>query len=576
MKYLKLHIVFLTLLVLFIGCDNFLSTKPSGTLSEDDITDADNVDGLVTAAYAAVGNDDMIGPKTSMWGHGSVRSDNAYKGGGGVSDVIELNWFEQYNLTRPDMSAFIGRTWENGFNAISRANVALRALKQVDEGEFPLKNTRIAEMRFLRGHMYFVLKRIFKFIPYIDETRTNEEIENEISNVEFTNDELWDKIGEDFDFAYNNLPESQQQVGRPNRYAAAAYLAKVRLYQAYEQDENHQVVNINQDKLQEVLTLTEEVMNSMQYDLHPDFALNFLPEGENGVESIWAVQYSINDGTSIGRINMETGLNYPLAPQYGCCGFHVPSDNMVNAFKTSNEGLPLFDTYNNEDPSEINLDTVPIDPRVDHTVGIDGHPYKYANEPDRLYSNNWARVPGVYGVFSTMKEIQLSECECFKKEGPFIGTSVNVDIIRYADVLLWRAEALIETGQHAAARPLINQIRARAANSTDRTQLADGSDPSNYNISQYDGSNMNWTQANAREALRWERRLEFAMEGKRFFDLVRWGIAEETLNQYLQVEKDRRSYLQNADFTEGRDEYYPIPQREIDFTEGLYEQNPGY
>ena len=576
MKYLKEQIAFLSILVLFIGCDNFLSTKPSGTLSEDDITDADNIDGLVTAAYAAVGNDDMVGLKTSMWGHGSVRSDNAYKGGGGVSDVIELNWFEQYNLTRPEMSAFIGKTWENGFNAISRANVALRALNKVSEEDFPLKNTRIAEMRFLRGHMYFVLKRIFKFIPYIDETRTNEEIENEISNVEFTNDELWDKIGGDFDFAYNNLPENQDQVGRPNRYAAAAYLAKLRLYQAYEQNEDHQVVNINQDKLQEVLTLTQEVISSGQFDLHPDFALNFLPEGENGIESVWAVQYSINDGTSIGRINMETGLNYPLAPQYGCCGFHVPSENMVNAFKTSNEGLPLFDTYNNEDPNNINLDSVPIDPRVDHTVGIDGHPYKYANESDRLYSNSWARNPGVYGVFASMKEIQLAECECLKKEGPFIGTSVNVDIIRYADVLLWRAEALIETGQHNAARPLINQIRARAANSTGRTQLSDGSDPSNYNISQYDGSNISWTQENAREALRWERRLEFAMEGKRFFDLVRWGIAEETLNNYLSVEKNRRSYLQNANFTDGRDEYYPIPQREIDFTEGLYEQNPGY
>lgn len=574
MRYLYMPITILSLLFVMIGCNDFLNTTPSGTLPEEEITVADNVDGLVIAAYAAVGNDQMNGTKTSMWGHGSVRSDDAYKGGGGVDDVIELNWFEQYNLTRPDMTGFIGNTWRNGFTVISRANVALRALNEVSEGAFPQKNVRIAEMRFLRGHMYFVLKRIFKFIPYVDETLTNDQIESEVSNRELTNDELWNTIATEFEFARNNLPDVQEQPGRPNRFAATAYQAQVRLYQAYEQNENHQVVNINRQRLQEVVDLTQEVIDSGQYDLNPDFALNYLPEGENGPESIWAVQYSIDDGTSIGRLSFETGLNYPLAPQYGCCGFHQPSQNMVNAFRTGSDGLPLFDTFNDEDTDDYDLDTVPVDPRIDHTIGIDGHPFKYGNEPGQLYSNSWARVPGVYGVFSTMKELQLPDCPCFKKEGPFIGSSVNETILSYSDLLLWQAEALIELGQHNQARPIINQIRDRAANSTGRTQLSDGSDPSNYVISEYDGSN--WTQDFARRALRFERRLEFAMEGPRFFDLVRWGIAEETLNAYLEVEKTRRSFLQSAVFTAGRDEYFPIPQQEIDFTKGLYEQNPGY
>ena len=176
-----------------------------------------------------------------------------------------------------------------------------------------------------------------------------------------------------------------------------------------------------------------------------------------------------------------------------------------------------------------------------------------------------------------MKEQQAADCPCFKKQGPFYGSSVNIDIIRYPDVLLWKAEALIELGRHAEALPLINEIRKRAKNSTGRTKHANGTDPSNYRINEYvDGVNITWNQANARKALQWERRLEFAMESPRFFDLVRWGIAEEKLNAYLAVEKNRRAYLSGALFTKGRNEYFPIPQKEIDFTKGAYEQNTGY
>jgi len=572
------HIVILALLltVTVVGCEDFLSVEPRGTLSTEGITTPENVDGLVTAAYAGIGNDEMIGPITSMWVYGSVRSDDAYKGGGGVTDVADINFYEQYNLTQPQQGAgwMHPLTWKNYYKAISRANFAIRSLENLTEDEFPLKTTRIAEMRFLRGHSHFMLKMLFKKIPYIHEDYTNNEI-LEVSNVEYTNDELWDIIAEDFQFALDNLPPTQPEVGRANQYTAAAYLAKVRLYQAYEQNDQHEVVNINQQKLNEVIDLTQMVIGSMEYSLQPDFAENYLYGFDNGVESIFAIQFSIDDGTSLGRISTVTGLNYPHgAPQYGCCGFHQPSENMVNAFRTDTDGLPLFNTFNDQSVEDYDIDSVPVDPRLDHTVGIDGHPYKYQN--DILYSNSWARDPGVYGFFSSMKEQQAADSPGFKKEGPFIGTSVNIDIIRYADVLLMQAEAYIETGQHQLAQPLINEVRNRAAASTGRTQLADGSDPSNYVISEYNSSNSVWTEEFARQALRWERRLEFAMEGPRFFDLVRWGIAEETLNAYLADESLRRSFLNNAEFTAGRDEYYPIPQQEIDFTKGLYQQNPNY
>jgi len=571
MKNKFIHSALVAGLLTLGSCKDYLEYQPQGTLSTANVMTAENADALVTAAYAGVGNDDMVGPMTSMWVYGSVRSDDAYKGGGGVADVQDINFYEQYNLTQAQqgdgwMHPF---TWDNFYRAISRANFALKSLNALSETDFPLKVTRQAELRFLRGHSHFMLKMLFKYIPYVDETLTNDEI-LQTSNREYTNDALWNKIAEDFQFAMDHLPETQTQVGRANKLAAAAYLAKLRLYQAYEQDENHRVTAINQSRLQEVVALTQLVINSGKYHLQPDFGENFLDGYDNGPESIFAIQYSINDGTSLGRISTVTGLNYPHgAPQYGCCGFHQPSQNLANAFGTDANGLPKFDDFNN---GEIDFKTATVDPRVDHTIGIDGHPYKY--QPNILFSNSWVRDAGVYGFFQSMKEQQAADCSCYKKEGPFIGTSKNIDIIRYADVLLWQAEAYIELGQQASALPLINQVRERAAASTTRTRKADGTAPSKYLIKPYDAGN--WSQDFARKALQWERRLEFAMESPRFFDLVRWGIAEPTLNAYLAKEKTRRSFLNGARFTAGRDEYLPIPQREINFTKGLYQQNPGY
>ncbi|MCF0064671.1 RagB/SusD family nutrient uptake outer membrane protein [Dyadobacter chenwenxiniae] len=551
------------------SCKDYLDYEPKGLLSSENTKSASSAEALATAAYAGIGNDEMIGPMTSMWVYGSVRSDDAYKGGGGVSDVAEIDFYEHYNLTRPDLGSMHPFTWENFYKAISRANAALVSLNALTEAEFPLKQTRIAEMRFLRGHSHFMLKMLFKNIPYITENLTSEDV-LKTSNVEFTNDQLWNKIGEDFQFAIDNLPAKQTQVGRANKLSAAAYLAKLRLYQAYEQDETHKVTGINKTRLQEVVTLTQQVIASGQYSLQPDFAENFIAETENGPESIFAIQYSINDGTAVGRLSYVTGLNYPHgAPQYGCCGFHQPSQSLANAYKTGADGLPLFDTYNDKN---VDFATETVDTRVDHTIGIDGHVYKY--DATKPFSNSWIRDPGVYGSFHTMKEQQLATSASYHKEGPFIGSSKNIDVLRYDDVLLMQAEAYIELGQQAMALPLINQIRKRAANSTGRLKKKDGTFASKYNVKEYAATG--WTQDYARKALQWERRLEFATESPRFFDLVRWGIAEKTLNAYLEKEKVRRPFLATAKFTAGRDEYLPIPQREISFTKGLYKQNPGF
>jgi starch-binding outer membrane protein, SusD/RagB family len=568
MKKLIIASFITSVLMLCNSCKKELDYKPTGALSSADLTSPTAIDGLVTAAYAAIGNGDMIGPIYSNWAYGSVRSDDAYKGGGGTGDVGEIDAMEHYNLVTPTMDAFVFRTWKNLFKSIGRANVALRAVSSLSDAAFPQKKSRLAELRFLRGHSYFTMKRLYKNIPIFDENASDADILK--TGNDLSNDASWDKIAADFQYAVDNLPATQTEIGRANKTAAQAYLAKVKLYQAYTQGATHGVTGINQAKLTEVINLTQAVISSGKYALSADIATNFLAETENGPESVFAIQFTINDGTTAGRLSFEDGLNYPHgAPQYGCCGFHAPSQNLVNANTTDANGLPNFTTFNN---SIANLATATVDVRLDHTVGIDGHPYKYDNT--KPFSNSWVRDPGVYGNFHSMRYQQLATSPSYFKLGPFMGTAHNYDIIRYDDVLLMQAEAYIETNQPLLALPLINLIRNRAAASTSRLKKIDGSFASNYNVKPYPV--VGWTQAYARIALQWERRLEFATEGERFFDLVRWGIAAPTLNGYIAVEKTRRSFLSTAVFTAGRDEYLPIPQSEITFTNGLYKQNPGY
>lgn len=566
---MKRHIfkvsVILTLLLLMSCEETFLDVNPLGTVSNESLLTPTNAEGLVIAAYALLAE----GGNFSDFVLGGIRADDAYKGGAGPADNANWHPLELYNIITPDSGLL--SAWAQLYARISRCNKALVVLNQLTDEQMPLRQVRIGEMRFLRGHYYFILKRMFKYPVHFDETATLEDLKV-LSNRAYTNDELWDKIAEDFQFAYDNLPETQTQIGRANKYAAATYIAKTRLYQAYEQDEDHNVVNINQAKLQEVVDMCNYVINSNKYRLFDYFAKNFTYGYDNGVESIFAIQFSINDGVALGKLNMIHALTYNMAPGYGCCWFNVPSQNLVNSFRTVN-GLPT-DSYDNVtliNPSDFQTNT--IDPRLDNTVGIPEHPFK--NALNFVYQTGWARTPQIYGPFSTMKENQLPTSPSFKAAGPFFGSSKNLDILRYDEVILMKAEALIELGQHGAALPLINEIRTRAAN-TSGLRYADNTTFSNYDIQTYeDGVNCTWDQAFARNALRWERRLEFAMESPRFFDLVRWGIAAETLNAYLDSEKARRSYLAAGHFRENQDEYLPIPNNEITLSEGLYVQNTG-
>lgn len=554
---------FLTLLI-SSSCTDFLDNNPRGVLSEDDVVTPQSIEGFMNAAYAQLGNDHYDSPY-SLWPFGNVRSDDAYKGGSGTNDIQNFHFFEVSNNIRPDFGE-LDSFWYISYVGVSRVNKALKALEIINESEYPLKSRRIAEMRFLRGHFYFMLKIMYRNVPYITEDIPVEDYKL-IANNALSNEALWEKIAEDFEAAAEVLPDTQSQVGRATKKAAYAYLAKTRLYQAYTQDEKYNVTGINTEHLQQVLDATEKVIGKAS--LEGDFANNFLPGTyENGPESLFAIQFSDNDGTLYGRLNFSDVLSTPQG--LGCCDFHKPSQNLVNAFKTDANGLPEFDTFNNDDFDYKNIDEFTVDPRLYHTVAMPGLPYKY--DPEYLYVEAWVRNPGTYGYYASLKENVAPSCSCVVNIDPFYGNSKNRIQIRYADVLLFRAEALIELGQQAEALPLINEVRNRAAQSTGRLTYV-----TNFKINPYvDGVNCTWTQDFARKALRFERRLEFAMEGSRFFDLVRWGVTEEVMNTFYDGEKSKRSYYSDAHFDAEKEEYCPIPLAQINFSQGLYKQNSNY
>jgi len=566
-------IIYIACLLLMVGCRDFLDVDPKGKLGDGQLDSPESAENLAIAAYSALARENFDGRVISPWLYGDLRGGDAYKGGAGTGDRSEWNLYETFVSMRVDVPE-LDQVWRLRYEAISRANNALRVINQLDAAAYPKKNVRAAEMRFLRAHHLFELKILFKHVPFVDENLALEEYAS-VSNRQYSDKDLWEKIIGEFRHAAAELPEDNEgQLGRANKYMAKAYLAKALLYAAYEQNERHEVTNISTQKLEEVVTLVDEI--APRYGLHADFASNFLCESENGVESIFAVQYSLNDGTELGRLDWGAMLNHPMNAEYGCCGFHQPTQNLVNAFKTDADGLPMFGTFNNADMSTAaQVKSQNVDPRLLHTVAMTGMPYKY--KPDFIFQDDWVRQMETYGNYMSLKEVVLYDSPCFKKVPPFMSSSKNRDIIRFGDALLWKAEALIETGRHAEALPVINRVRARAAASTDRLRDVNTNPTGQFKIEPYvDGVNCNWTQDFARNALRWERRLEFAMEGVRFFDLVRWGVADVYVNDYLAVEKTKKNYLAASVFKKNRDEYFPIPLAQINFSKRLYEQNFGW
>jgi starch-binding outer membrane protein, SusD/RagB family len=555
----KIHIILSTALLIGFttACneDDFLDKQPKGSLSGGQLLDPAGAESLVTAAYAGLAqNFGEVGPAftypASNWSFSDMRSDDAYKGGGGTGDISDYHSLEIGNVTADNST--INNKWRGLFYGIARTNSALRALNQISESDFELVKRRIAEVKVLRGHFYFDLVKNYGTFPYIDETVPETEIKN-VKN-DLTREQLWDKIESDFRTAIDDLPEFNEQPGRINKYAAHAYLAKAHIFQ---------------QEWSDALTHAEAVITSGKYSLFSDFAKLWDVDSEHGSEFVFSIEYSTEDGSNFGNINWGNLLNAPRGKAYNGDGFHIPSQNLVNAYKVDADGLPLFDTFNDVDVAETSL----VDPRLDHTVGRPGIPWKsYKAE---VYNTSWVRNISDYGPYGP-KKYHIDPTSPYMLKGwPWGGSPLNWPLIKYSDVLLWKAEALVELNQNLEdAREIVNEIRSRAKNSPYVKKLDGSGNAANYLVGLYTSGV--WTREYARKAVRFERRLELALEGHRFYDLVRWDEAGNVLNKYFDEESIKRSYYSNAAFIDGKHGYLPVPQAEIDRAAGTYVQYTPY
>ena len=577
MKKIFQYILVAVSLFSVTSCDSFIEVEPEGVIDEQ--LAMENPDKMVTAAYSMLGDCWYTYP-FNLWPYGDVASDDCLKGGSGTTDT-GYHPMEIWSTLTSTPGEF-DELWYRLYCAISRCNRALVSVAEYGEGKLGAETAkqRDAEVRFLRAHFYFKLLTMFRQIPWIDEEVYKNNAQEQTRNDEFTYEQLFQKIIDDFKVAYDVLPAEQQDGGRVNKIAAASYLAKCYLTLAWGDgyEATNGVSHINQDYMNKVVEYTD-VVKSSKYGYLEDFGDIFLPEYKNSKESIFAVQCSDykDDNTTFGRANWSNMLN-------GCwgiwsCGwdFHKPSQNLVSAFKTK-DGLPDFDNFDKTIDYPIN--GVPTaqkwDPRLFHTVGMPTFPYKY-EESYTLTKDN-SRTPNTYGYYTSLKEVpQRSKGETYNS--PWQAFDMNDYVFRYSDVMLMRAEALIETGQLAEARTIINDIRQRAKNSVAKhiQYAADQCEIALYPDTYFKD------KETARKCLQWERRLELAMENGRYFDLRRWGIASKTLNAYFETEKNDvydgqtyAQYLKDAHYTPGKNEFYPVPYNQLYYVPGLYSQNKGY
>lgn len=572
MKKILYSVLTVLALVGTTSCSDFLDEqKPQGVLDSETVKEPSNVDNLVISAYAVFTTAEDINSSFSMWNF-DVRSDDAYKGGNGTSDgdVFHQLEIEQGVLTT---NWNINDMWVRLYNCISRVNSAISVLETTSDS-YQLKAQRLGEMKFLRAYAHFLLKRLYKNIPFIMDANLKQDDYYTLSNTEFTNDEGWQQIINDVEYAYSVLPVKQTDKGRPSKAAAAAFLTKAYLYKAYRQDDaaSNKVTSINREDLLKVIEYSNpDIYSAGGFDLEPDFHNNFRPETqyENGVESIWAMQYSINDGTKYGNLNWSYGLIVPNIPGVtdGGCDFYKPSQNLVNAYRTDADGHPFIDTFNNKD-YDLTQDA---DPRLFLTVGLTGLPYEFNSKYMMDASATWSRSNGLYGYYVTLKQNVDPDCGYLVK-GSWWGTPMNRIVFRYADVLLERAEAYAQLNETGEAIKLVNKIRLRAKQSTGMIANYPSDYGVKFNISTYNGS---YSQEDALKIVKMERRLEMGMESERFFDLVRWGEAEKVLNKYFAEETNNCSIYGEAHFTANKNEYLPIPFSQVAASDGHYTQNIG-
>ena len=591
MKKLIILSILATVGLNFSCSDSFFEIAPQGAANLASLSNKNGVNALLVGAYSlldGVGSGNVGRTSTSSnYVFGGITSGDAVKGTD-AGDQPEQTYIEQFNWLS-DNSYFFGKWW-GMYDGVARANEAMLLAQSADVKDMTdaEKAQVVAEAKFLRGHFHFEAKKMWNKVPYISETVYKREDPNS-TKIPNTAD-IWPNIEKDFSDAAAVLPATQSQKGRATKWAAMTYLAKAYMFQK---------------KFAAAKTLLEDVYKNSGKKLVPNFHDNFRTTGNNNAESIFEIQFSVNDGSTGNNGNAGDGLNWPYnasSPGRGCCGFYLPSQNLVNAFKTTADGLPMIgdkkdgtaDTYNTVDlPNDqgltssatFNLDkSIPVDPRLDWTVGRRGVNFlDWGIMPGQI----WIRDQGYSGPYIGKKWMYyLGEEGSTTHSTSRRSVNNNFRMLKFSSVVLWLAECEAELGNLAAAETYVNMIRSRAKTGS----VQDAS--VNYVINPYPaGTFAAKGKDYSLNAIYMENRLEFAMEGHRFFDLVRWGIAAPYLNKYLAEESksgtdmsgrtyNKRLYLVGRSFAAGKNDYFPLPNDEILNSQKdgkpTLTQNPGY
>jgi hypothetical protein len=604
MKNLTIKIYGLLLLTFILACsEKFLEQPPKGSLSNTQVSNQPGVEQALIGAYSALGGSQRVPGSPGAWAqgfsnwvYGSVVGAEAFKGSNS-GDQADINSLASFTAT--PTNSYLNSQWISMYDGVSRANTVLKLLAQVEEGGITEEDrTRItAEARFLRGLYHYEAKIMWNNIPYVDDTVDYTKTNYIISNQE----DAWPKIIADFEYAYANLGATALNIGRANKWAAAAFLAKSHMFR-HDYDTALPILN----------DIIENGTNAggVKYALNPSFRETFDASNDNGSESVFAVQSSVNDGSGAAHANPDLVLNYPYLSSLpvNCCGFDQPSLDLANSFRTDASGLPLLDeSYNNPSnaladeqwltpttPTSITPDQKNLDPRIDWTLGRTGVPFfdwgNYSGPP-------WVRQLSDGGPYMVKKyTFPKSEIGIYTDNSSWTAgySAVNQYIMRYADVLLLAAEAEVEVGSLANALTYVNMIRTRAMNPD--TWVKVSTDPAKSDWQAYEDPHVASHNAGnyviglypsfpdknyARRAVHFERKLELAMEGHRFFDLVRWGETtnDNPNNNPVNLESAIAhnavwvTLARNVKFNKGEDEYFPIPQSQIDLSQGALVQN---
>ncbi len=558
---------FMALIALALGCsDSFTDVPAVGALSDDDLKNSQGVSLLLASAYSTLdgirnnqGASDWTVSGDNWWF--DVIADDAHKGStdGDQADLFLLETFD-WTSANP----YIFGKWNGLFAGVNRSNAVISLINSIEGGDF---NSQLAEARFLRAHFNFELQKIYGNVPYISDENFDAKEFNQPNPGP-----IWDQIEADFQFAIDNLPTAQGDVGRPTSWVAKAFMGKAHLFQS---------------DFAAAGPLFEDVIANGPYALNTEFLDNFSLAGDNGSESIFAIQFTTDSGQSLNG-NRGGTLNFPNPGPFGsCCGFYQPSQDLVNAYQTDGTGLPLLDTFNQTDVENdygvesedaFTLHTGPLDPRLDYTVGRRGIDY---NGYGPHIGKDWIRASfaDISGPYLPKKNVYQAG------ENGNVGTGawgqqhsgINYHIMRYADLLLMAAEVAVENNDLPKALDYVNQVRNRAKGMTYvKEEVSDGvfQDAANYEIEPYVSFP---DQAFARAAVRFERRLELAMEGHRLFDLRRWGVAPDVINTYVTNEaRTIENFGTKAGTYAPNMDLMPIPINAIDLSGGVLEQNDGF